>query len=178
MPNKETEILSRYKERVRKQNEKAKENYDRVTALLPKGTIERIKSLGLSINRAINESLIAYLECLEEDIDSPDSPQKPSQEPQEESLDNSLTTDEALLQGQELTVEMVQAMLDANRAEQANKSDELRHIHAAAEEERLAKMRNPEYAATFAEMDKIAMEEKERKRAETLTMARIQSNQY
>lgn len=171
MQNKETEILSKYKERVRKQNEKTKEKYDKVTALLPKGTIERIKSLGLSINGAINESLIAYLECFEEDIDSPDIPQQHAQEQQEEVLNDSLPE-------QEWTVEMVQAMLDAKRAEQDSHAEELRQIHAAAEIERLEKMKNPEYAATFAEMDKIAMEEKERKRAETLTMARIQNNQY
>lgn len=141
-----------------------------------KNRIKAVTGDSISMAEYCRRAILVALENDEEELRY--ASQQPAQEPQEESLDNSLTTDEALLQGQELTVEMVQAMLDANRAEQANKSDELRHIHAAAEEERLAKMRNPEYAATFAEMDKIAMEEKERKRAETLTMARIQSNQY
>lgn len=42
-----------------------KENYDRVSATLPKGTTERIKALGLSINGFINDLVLAELDRLE-----------------------------------------------------------------------------------------------------------------
>ena len=45
--------------------EAKKENCDRVSATLPKGTTERIKALGLSINGFINDSVLAELERLE-----------------------------------------------------------------------------------------------------------------
>ena len=45
--------------------EAKKENYDRVSATLPKGTTERIKALGLSINGFINDLVLAELERLE-----------------------------------------------------------------------------------------------------------------
>ena len=43
-------ILKQYK----RQNEYIKGKYDRVSATLPKGTTERIKALGLSVNGLIN----------------------------------------------------------------------------------------------------------------------------
>lgn len=60
------EIVKSYKERIRRQNKAIQDNYDRVSAAVPKGTVDRIKALGMTINGAINDSLIAYLECLEE----------------------------------------------------------------------------------------------------------------
>ena len=40
-------------------------NHDRVSATLPKGTTERIKALGLSVNGLINKLVLAELERLE-----------------------------------------------------------------------------------------------------------------
>ena len=45
--------------------EAKKENYDRISATLPKGTTERIKALGLTVNGFINDLVIAELERLE-----------------------------------------------------------------------------------------------------------------
>ena len=56
-------ILKQYK----RQNEYIKGKYDRVSATLPKGTTERIKALGLSINGFINDLVLAELERLERD---------------------------------------------------------------------------------------------------------------
>ena len=50
--------------------EARKGNYDRVSATLPKGTTERIKALGLSINGFINDLVLAELERLERDKSS------------------------------------------------------------------------------------------------------------
>ena len=60
------DMLDKYKERIKRQNNKIKEDYDRVSATLPKGTIERIKALGLTINGVINDSVLSFLECAEE----------------------------------------------------------------------------------------------------------------
>ena len=50
--------------------EAKKEKCDRISAILPKGTTERIKALGLSINGFINDSVLAELERLERDKSS------------------------------------------------------------------------------------------------------------
>lgn len=59
------EQLDKYKARIKRHNEAVKEKYDRVSATLPKGTIDRIKALNMSVNAAINESLLVYLDELE-----------------------------------------------------------------------------------------------------------------
>ena len=59
------ELQSYLTERYKKQNDKIKDNYDRVSVTLPKGTKDRIKKLGLSINGYINALVLADLERLE-----------------------------------------------------------------------------------------------------------------
>ena len=54
-------ILKQYK----RQNEYIKGKYDRVSGTLPKGTTERIKALGLSVNGLINKLVLAELERIE-----------------------------------------------------------------------------------------------------------------
>lgn len=56
------ELQDHLKKRYKDQNNKIKENYDRVSATLPDGTKERIKNLGLSINGYINELVLKDLE--------------------------------------------------------------------------------------------------------------------
>lgn len=60
------EMLDKYKERIKKQNNAIKENYDRVSATLPLGTVDRIRALGLTINGVINDSVLTFLDCAEE----------------------------------------------------------------------------------------------------------------
>lgn len=66
----ESKMLDKYKQRIKRQNRTVKENYDRVSATLPKGTVDRIKALGMTINGAINESLLAFLDVAEEENNS------------------------------------------------------------------------------------------------------------
>ena len=49
----------------KRQNEFIKENYDRVSVTLPKGTKDRIKAQGLSINGYINKLVLEDLDRLE-----------------------------------------------------------------------------------------------------------------
>lgn len=57
--------LENYKKRVKAQNERIKESYDRISVTLPKGTKERIQAQGLTINGFVNELVLAELERLE-----------------------------------------------------------------------------------------------------------------
>ena len=58
-------MIENYKSRVKRQNEKAKENYDRISVMLPKGTKDRIQAQGLTINGFVNQLVLAELERLE-----------------------------------------------------------------------------------------------------------------
>lgn len=59
------EIINKQKERVKTQNEKAKENWDTVSCRLPKGTKDRIKALGLTVNGLINDVVLRELDTME-----------------------------------------------------------------------------------------------------------------
>ena len=61
----EKKMIENYKSRVKRQNEKAKENYDRISVMLPKGTKDRIQAQGLTINGFVNQLVLAELERLE-----------------------------------------------------------------------------------------------------------------
>ena len=52
-------------DRYKKQNDHIKDTYDRVSVTLPKGTKDRIKAQGLSINGYINKLVLDDLERLE-----------------------------------------------------------------------------------------------------------------
>lgn len=51
----------------RRQNEHIKENYDRCSITLPRGTKERIKERGESINGLVNRLVLEYLDGAEEE---------------------------------------------------------------------------------------------------------------
>ena len=70
MKNTDIEMLEKYKKRVKAQNESAKEKWDTVSCRLPKGTKDRIKALGLTVNGLINDLVLAELERLERDKSS------------------------------------------------------------------------------------------------------------
>ena len=61
----ERKIIENYKSRVKRQNEKAKENYDRISVMLPKGTKDRIQAQGLTINGFVNQLVLGKLDELE-----------------------------------------------------------------------------------------------------------------
>ena len=60
------EAKQRLEKQYKRQNEHIKETYDRVSVTLPKGTKERIKAKGESINGYITRLVIA-------DLDEPES---------------------------------------------------------------------------------------------------------
>ena len=56
------EAKERLEKQYRRQNEHIKENYDRISITLPKGTKERIKSKGESINGYITRIVLDDLD--------------------------------------------------------------------------------------------------------------------
>ena len=68
MNDKEKEQLEKLKIRYKKQNDKIKNNYDRISVTLPKGMKEEIKTkTGKSINALVNELLKRELEKYDSD---------------------------------------------------------------------------------------------------------------
>ena len=68
MNEKEKEQLEKLKVRYKKQNDKIKNNYDRISVTLPKGMKEEIKTqTGKSINSFINELVENELKKYESD---------------------------------------------------------------------------------------------------------------
>ena len=67
MDEKEKQKLENLNKRYKKQNEAIANKYDRVSATLPKGTTDRIKALGFTVNGFINDLILAELERLERD---------------------------------------------------------------------------------------------------------------
>ena len=56
------EAKERLEKQYKRQNEHIKENYDRISITLPKGTKERIKSKGESINGYITRLVLTDLD--------------------------------------------------------------------------------------------------------------------
>ena len=67
----EKKMIENYKSRVKRQNEKAKENYDRISVMLPKGTKDRIQAQGLTINGFVNQLVLEKLDELENKNECP-----------------------------------------------------------------------------------------------------------
>lgn len=90
----------------------------------------------------------------------PETPAPPEPLPDAETPENGLKP---------LTIEDIQAMID-NR-----KADEIRREKERQEQERRKLLANPEYAATYAQLMAMETAEKEKKRAEMLTRARLET---
>lgn len=67
-------MIENYKSRVKRQNEKAKENYDRISVMLPKGTKDRIQAQGLTINGFVNQLVLNKLDELENNNNNNECP--------------------------------------------------------------------------------------------------------
>ena len=175
MAKTDQEMLDKYKARIKRQNNAIKENYDRVSATLPLGTIDRIKALGLTINGVINDSVLAFLECAEESAEEP-TPQehiqivqnaeikqeqaetrKSSKEPEKSEIKANTTPKKDEKTEEEKTAEL-QAMIDEKRAK-----EERRKAEKEAEKERQKQKEAEELADGIR---KLQQEQKERKEKE------------
>lgn len=74
-----------------------------------------------------------------------------------------------------LTIEDIQAMIDNRKADEIRREKERQERKQQEEQERRKLIANPEYAATYAQLMAMETAEKEKKRAETLTRARLET---
>lgn len=61
----ENDMLQSYKDRIKRQNDAVKNNYDKISCTIPKGTKDKIRSYGYSVNAFVNEAIRRYLAYLE-----------------------------------------------------------------------------------------------------------------
>lgn len=62
MTEQERKKLENYNARLKKQNQAIKENYDRISCTLPKGTKEKIIQSGNTVNGLVNKLVVEYLD--------------------------------------------------------------------------------------------------------------------
>lgn len=73
----DAEMLDKLRIRIRKQNEASKDNWDAISCKLPKGTKDRIKKHGYTVNGLINEAVKIFLDTLEETEETEPEPDQP-----------------------------------------------------------------------------------------------------
>lgn len=179
MSRADAEMLEKYKARIKKQNDKIKEDYDRVTATLPKGTIDRIKALGLTINGVINESLLTFLDCMEEEQETPEeATEQPQTEPIKQPVEE-VPHEQEKAEYKPITEKQNSEflrMIAERKAEQEKREEEKRV--QKEESEKLEKEKRVEELKEHLQnirngVKMPADEEKERTRAESLVKANM-----
>ena len=78
------EMLEKYKQRIKRQNEKINQDYDRASVTLPKGTKDRIQALGYTVNGFLNFAVLAELEKLEAEAPQTAQPEAAKEEQPEQ----------------------------------------------------------------------------------------------
>lgn len=78
------EIARKARERAKKQNEVAKNNWDCISCRLPKGTKDRIQALGYTVNGFLNIIVLAELEKLEAEAPQTAQPEAAKEEQPEQ----------------------------------------------------------------------------------------------
>lgn len=78
------EIAEKARERAKKQNEAAKNNWDCISCRLPKGTKDRIQALGYTVNGFLNSIVLAELERLEAEAPQTAQPEAAKEEQPEQ----------------------------------------------------------------------------------------------
>ena len=154
MENTDIKMLEKYKKRIKTQNEAAKENWDMVSCRLPKGTKNRIKALGLSVNGVINKSVLSFLESAEkehkEELERLEAQKEPQetyqtkQDPKQEKEEAKPTNNNP--EAKPMTLEDAQAILDRKIAEQKEQKEMLEKAKQEGieqeESERRAEIKN------------------------------------
>lgn len=129
------EALKRYRERVKRQNDKVKDNYDRISATLPKGTIDRIRAHGETVNSFINMAVLEALDVLEED----DAPQAPEIENtavvRQVTIAPDKTPGNGASDAKKVDLNDLQAQFDALQAQQKKDQEQAARLYGEADKE-------------------------------------------
>ena len=163
-----------------------REKFDFIQIRFPKGTKERLQSADVgNINDYVVKCVLDKLnneesteaadttpdtEAAEIALVEPETPEPPKPLPDTETPEN--TPENGL---KPLTIEDIQAMLDNRKADEIRKEKERQERKEQEEQERRKLLSNPKYAATYAQIMAMETAEKEKKRAETLTRARLET---
>lgn len=185
---KRTEVLKMGKtpEYTKKAINNYRDKFDFIQIRFPKGTKERLKSADVgNINDYVVKCVLDKLngaESAEIQDSTPDTEvaEIAAVEPETPEPTNPLPDAETPVSTPEnglkpLTIEDIQAMFDRKRADEIKQEEERQQRKEQAEQERLKMLANPEYAATYAQLMALETAEKEKKRAETLTRARLET---
>ena len=163
-----------------------RDKFDFIQIRFPKGTKDRLQSADVG---NINDFVV---KCVLDKLNSEKSTEAADTTPDTESAEiapvepatpeptNPLTDAETPVSTPEnglkpLTIEDIQAMLDNRKADEIRKEKERQERKEQEEQERRKMLANPEYAATYAQLMAMETAEKEKKRAETLTRARLET---
>ena len=159
-----------------------KNNYFKTLVRFKKEDEERIRNAaGDSLNGFIVKCVLDKLnneESTEVADTTPDtesveiSPVEPKKTEPPKPLPDTETPENGL---KPLTIEDIQAMLDNRKADEVRREKERQERKEQEEQERRKLLANPEYAATYAQLMAMETAEKEKKRAETLTRARLET---
>lgn len=159
-----------------------RDKFDFIQIRFPKGTRQRLEAAEIgNINDYVVDCVLKSLgdipaETEEIQDSTPDTesaeitPVEPETPEPTNPLPDAETTENGL---KPLTIEDIQAMIDNRKADEIRREKERQERKEQEEQERRKLLANPEYAATYAQLMAMETAEKEKKRAETLTRARL-----
>lgn len=161
-----------------------RDKFDFIQIRFPKGTRQRLDAAEIgNINDYVVDCVLKSLgdipaETEEMQDSTPDTeaaeitPVEPKTPEPSKPLPDTETPENGL---KPLTIEDIQAMLDNRKADEIRREKERQERKEQEEQERRKLLANPEYAATYAQLMAMETAEKEKKRAETLTRARLET---
>lgn len=165
-----------------------RDKFDFIQIRFPKGTRKRLEAAEIgNINDYVVDCVLKSLgdipaetEEIQDSTPDTEAAEIAPVEPETSEPTNPLPDAETPISTPEnglkpLTPEDVQAMFDNRKANEIRMAEEVRQWKEQEEKERLEKMKNPEYAATYAQLMAMETAEKEKKRAERLTRARLET---
>lgn len=165
-----------------------RDKFDFIQIRFPKGTRQRLEADEIgNINDYVVDCVLKSLgdipaetEEIQDSTPDTEAAEITPAEPETPEQTNPLPDTEAPVSASENdlkppTIEDVQAMFDRKRASEIRQEEERQQLREQAEKEHLEKMKNPEYAATYAHLMAMETAEKEKKRAERLTRARLET---
>lgn len=163
-----------------------RDKFDFIQIRFPKGTKERLQSADVgNINDYVVKCVLDKLngeESTEVADTTPDTEaaEIAPVEPETSEPFNPLPDAETPVRTPEnglkpLTIEDIQAMFDNRKTDEIRQEEERQERKEQEEQERRKLLANPEYAATYAQLMAMETAEKEKKRAEMLTRARLET---
>lgn len=163
-----------------------RDKFDFIQIRFPKGTKDRLQSADVgNINDYVVKCVLDNLNGEEstkvaETTPDTEAAEFPPVEPETSEPFNPLPDAETPVRTPEnglkpLTIEDIQAMFDNRKTDEIRQEEERRERKEQEEQERRNLLANPEYAATYAQLMAMETAEKEKKRAEMLTRARLET---